>query len=106
MPEPADARSLAERIRVCLDDLHPLEWELEDQSAAHRGHAGARDGAHFRLRMVSAGFAGLSRVQRHRLIYDRLAGLLPGRIHALTMNLIAPGEVPRDADATPEPRRS
>jgi len=44
------------------------------------------------LRIVSEGFAGLARLQRHRMVYDRLASLLQGRIHALTMTLLAPGE--------------
>jgi len=80
------------QIRACLQDLQPLELEIEDQSAAHAGHAGARAGAHLRLHLVSAAFAGQPRVQRHRMVYDRLAALLQGRIHALTMTLLAPGE--------------
>jgi len=86
------AESLPDRIRACLLDLEPLELEIEDQSAAHAGHVGARAGAHFRLRMVCVRFHGLSPLQRHRLVYQRLATLMPGRIHALTMNLSAPGE--------------
>jgi len=84
--------TLPEQIRNCLRDLAPIEIDIEDQSAAHAGHAGARSGAHFRLRVVSEGFAGLARLQRHRMVYDRLASLLQGRIHALTMTLLAPGE--------------
>lgn len=91
MSEAAE-RSLPEQIRNCLHDLSFIEIDIEDQSAAHAGHAGARSGAHFRLRIVSDAFAGLSRLQRHRLVYDRLAALLQGRIHALTMTLLAPGE--------------
>jgi BolA protein len=86
--------TLAGRIRACLGDLQPEEFALEDQSAAHAGHPGARSGAHFRLEMVSARFAGLSRVERHRLVYERLAPLMQGGIHALTMQLRAPGETP------------
>ena len=89
MPE---SPSLPEQIRACLQDLRALELEIEDQSAAHAGHAGAMSGAHFRLRLVSAAFAGKSRVQRHRMVYERLATLLQGKIHALTMTLLAPGE--------------
>lgn len=85
--------SLQGLMRAKLLDLKPLELEIEDQSAAHAGHAGAARGAHFRLYMVSAAFAGLSRLQRHRLVYERLAPLIGGRIHALTMNLYAPEEV-------------
>jgi len=86
------AENLPDRIRAGLRDLEPLALEIEDQSAAHAGHAGAQGGAHFRLRIVSVHFHGLSRLQRHRLVYQRLATLMPGRIHALTMNLLAPGE--------------
>jgi BolA protein len=87
-----DTAPLPERIRACLQDLQPVELEIEDQSAAHAGHAGARAGAHFRLRVVSAAFAGQPRMQRHRMVHERLASLLQGRIHALTMRLLAPDE--------------
>jgi len=91
MPEALDA-TLPEQIRACLQDLGAIELEIEDQSAAHAGHAGARSGAHFGLRLVSGAFTGQSRVQRHRMVYERLAVLLQGRIHALTMTLLAPDE--------------
>jgi BolA family transcriptional regulator, general stress-responsive regulator len=83
---------LAGEIRAQLRALEPVELDLEDQSAAHAGHAGAREGAHFRLRLVSPRFAGVTRVQRHRMVYDALAPVMRGRIHALTMDLRAPGE--------------
>jgi BolA protein len=88
MPE----ASLPDQIRACLGDLQPVALEIEDQSAAHAGHAGARAGAHFRLHLVSGAFAGQSRLQRHRMVNERLQALLQGRIHALTMRLLAPGE--------------
>lgn len=90
MPE-----TLPERIRACLQDLQPLALEIEDQSAAHAGHAGARAGAHFRLHVVSAAFEGRTRLQRHQLVHERMADLLRGPIHALTMSLRAPGEPAR-----------
>jgi len=86
------AEDLADKIRARLLDLEPLELQIEDQSAAHAGHVGASAGAHFRLRLCSRAFTGLSRLERHRLIYDRLAPLMAGGIHALTMSLLAPGE--------------
>jgi BolA protein len=88
----AAAHPLEPRIRALLADLEPLAFELEDQSAAHAGHAGARAGAHLRLVLVSSAFLGLPRVQRHRLVYERLAPLMGGGIHALTMSLSAPDE--------------
>jgi len=91
MPDAA-AATLPGQIRACLQDLGAIEIEIEDQSAAHAGHAGARSGAHFRLRVVSEAFAGQPRLQRHRMVYERLGALLQGRIHALSMTLLAPGE--------------
>ncbi len=92
-----DADTLPARIRAALADLQPIELEIEDQSAAHAGHAGARSGAHFRLAVVSAAFSGQTRMQRHRMVHERLAELLRTRIHALTMRLDAPDDAPRVA---------
>jgi BolA protein len=93
MADPAAAAGLAEQMRALLADLQPQALHIEDQSAAHAGHAGAAGGGgHFELHMVSAAFAGLSPVQRHRLIYARLAPLMAGRIHALAMRLRTPEE--------------
>ena len=73
--------------------LQPLQLEIVDESAAHAGHAGAAGGAgHYRLVAVSARFAGLSRVARHRLVYDLLIDLMQRDIHALAMTLLAPDE--------------
>jgi BolA family transcriptional regulator, general stress-responsive regulator len=67
--------------------------EVHDDSAAHAGHAGAREGSHFRVRVTATAFAGLGRVARHRLVYDSLALLMPQGIHALAIDARAPGEV-------------
>jgi BolA family transcriptional regulator, general stress-responsive regulator len=70
--------------------LAPLALEVQDDSAAHAGHAGARDGGHFSVRIVSERFRGLPRVARHRLVYDVL-GFLPARgIHALAIDARVP----------------
>jgi BolA protein len=91
-PTGAQAADLPERIRALLAPLQPSAVQIEDQSAAHAGHAGAGKGAHLRLHVVSPAFRGLSRLQRHRLVYECLAELMAGRIHALTMSLSAPEE--------------
>jgi BolA family transcriptional regulator, general stress-responsive regulator len=70
-----------------------IALEVHDDSAAHAGHAGARDGSHFRVRITATAFAGLGRVARHRLVYDSLALLMPQGIHALAIDARAPGEV-------------
>jgi len=72
--------------------LQPLALAVEDDSHLHAGHAGAREGRHFSVRVVSARFTGASRVARHRLVYDSLALLMPAGIHALAIDARAPGE--------------
>ena len=56
------------------------------------GHAGAREGRHFSVRIVSNRFAGMTRVARHRLVYDSLSALMAQGIHALAIDARAPGE--------------
>ena len=55
--------------------LTPTRLEVVDESYQHAGHVGANDtgfGTHFRVRIASHLFTGLSRVARHRLVYDAL----------------------------------
>lgn len=73
--------------------LAPVTLSVQDDSADHAGHAGAREGSHFSVRIVSARFAGLSRVARHRLVYDSLGNLMTQGIHALALDARAPNEV-------------
>jgi BolA protein len=72
--------------------LEPVALELVDDSAAHAGHAGARSGAHFNLRIVSARFAGLPRIARHRLVYDALRPWMAEGVHALAIDARTPDE--------------
>ena len=72
--------------------LHPTSLAVEDDSAQHAGHAGAREGRHFSVRVVSERFNGLSRLARHRLVYDSLNLLMQRGIHALAIDARAPGE--------------
>lgn len=87
--------SLTQTIETKLRDAFaPEAFELVDESERHRGHSGYREGgeSHFRLRMVSAAFAGESRVARQRAVNRVLAEELAGPVHALAMELKAPGE--------------
>jgi BolA protein len=86
----------APRIRAALERAFgTTEVEVIDDSAAHAGHAGAREGGHFRVRIVSDRFAGRPALERHRLVYDALASLMGrGGIHALAIVARAPGERP------------
>jgi BolA protein len=72
--------------------LEPVVLELVDDSAAHAGHAGARSGAHFNLRIVSARFAGMPRIARHRLVYDALRPWMAEGVHALAIDARTPDE--------------
>ncbi len=74
--------------------FEPASLELIDESEHHRGHGGWREGgeSHFRLRMTSARFTGQGRVQRQRAVNKVLAEELAGPVHALAMELRAPGE--------------
>ena len=73
--------------------LHTDEVELIDDSHLHAGHAGAREGkGHFRVRVVSADFAGLRTLQRHQLVYRSLGELMHTDIHALSITALTPDE--------------
>ncbi len=72
--------------------LHPTELVVQDDSHLHAGHAGAREGRHYTVRLVSDRFTGLSRVARHRLVYDSLKPQMQSGIHALVIDARAPGE--------------
>lgn len=85
----------AERIRLALEQgLEPESLDIEDDSARHAGHAGAQPGGetHYNVRVVSAAFAGLSRVARQRLVNELLAGEFSSGLHALSIRAHAPGE--------------
>jgi BolA protein len=83
-----------ERIRERLErSLEPLTLEIEDESALHAGHEGAKGGGgHYRVRLVSPRFEGLARLARHRLVYDALQDLMRREVHALSLVLLAPHE--------------
>jgi len=71
----------------------PLALEVVDDSARHRGHAGASSGAgHFRVVLVSERFRGVPRLERHRMVHDALAAELREEIHALELSVRSPEE--------------
>jgi BolA family transcriptional regulator, general stress-responsive regulator len=72
----------------------PESLHVEDESHQHAGHAGHRPGGetHYRVYIVSEAFRGKTRLQRHRMINDTLAGELSGGVHALAIHAAAPGE--------------
>ena len=84
--------TVSERIRGLLAALEPDSLDIRDDSAQHIGHAGAREGGHYSLVIVSPRFAGVPMQMRHRMVYDALASLMRGQIHALALRTRAPGE--------------
>jgi BolA family transcriptional regulator, general stress-responsive regulator len=83
----------ASEIRTAIEvSMQPLTLDVVDDSHLHAGHAGAREGRHFTVRLTSTEFAGLSRVARHRLVYHALRELIPAGIHALAIEARSPDE--------------
>ena len=83
----------AEMQSVLTAALSPEFIEVQDDTAAHHGHAGhsgADFGTHFSLHIRAQAFSGLTHVQRHRLVYDALRDLMPRGVHALAIKAEAP----------------
>ena len=80
--------SVAQNIERKLNEAFaPLSLQVIDESHLHAGHVGARPEGetHFRVEVVSAGFADCSRVDRQRMVYDTLSEELAGPVHALSV---------------------
>ena len=79
-------------MRDRLATLAPIALEVEDESAQHAGHAGARPsgGSHWRLTIISEAFRGKNAVARHRMVYEALGDLMKRDIHALRIEASAP----------------
>jgi len=86
--------SRSHRIQVLLEArFSPARVAVRDDSARHAGHPGARGGAgHFAVRIESDAFSGRTRLQRHRMVYEALAEMLPAEIHALNIEAISPDD--------------
>ena len=82
----------AQRITQALQAaLNPRILEVIDESADHAGHAGANGlghGTHFRVRIGDPSFNPLTRVARHRLVYDAIQGLMDQGVHALAIEVV------------------
>ena len=76
------------------DAFAPTRLDVIDESHLHEGHMGHRPGGetHFRVDIVSDGFEGKSRIERHRLINAALAAELAGPVHALALKAQTTGE--------------
>lgn len=91
MTQAAAAVTVADRLRARLEQAFaPQALQVDDDSARHAGHAGAQGGGHYRVRIVSARFAGMRLLERHRLVYTAVAELLADGIHALQIDAESP----------------
>jgi len=97
-------------IQATIEDkltraFSPQRLAVINESHLHAGHHHVEDGhqanfdgtgeTHFRVRIVSPAFAGMSRIERHRAVNDLLAPELKAGLHALAIEPAAPGEATR-----------
>lgn len=68
----------------------PIDLQIIDDSHQHAGHASAKGGGHYRVRLVSSAFAGKTTIQRHRMVYAALGTLMDGEIHAVSIQAYTP----------------
>lgn len=87
-------RERIDRMQALLESrFAPCSVTIRDDSALHAGHAGARGGAgHYAVQIEAEAFRGHNRIERHRLVYDTLADMIPHEIHALSIDARAPDE--------------
>ena len=77
--------------RRLTESLQPSQLEVIDESAEHAGHVGANAigfGSHMRVRIASPQFAGISRVAKHRLVYDAMQNFIDQGLHALAIDIV------------------
>ena len=75
---PMEANEIERLIKAALPDA---KVEIKDL---------AGDGDHFAAHVVSSTFAGKTRVQQHKIVYDALQGQMGGQLHALALQTSAP----------------
>ena len=84
--------AIRERIE---NSLAPQSVDIIDESHLHIGHAGAASGGgHFAVTIVSEIFIDKPTLQRHRLVYQAVADMMPAEIHALSISALTPEEQP------------
>ena len=77
---PMSAEDLEARLRQAFPDA---EIGIDDL---------AGDGDHYRARIASEQFRGLSRVRQHQMVYAALGGQMGGELHALALQTAVPAK--------------
>ena len=90
MTSGVSAQQIDSTLRSALPALQSLQ--VINESHLHAGHAGAGEGSQFRVQITADCMAGLSRLARHRLVYDALRDLIPQGIHALAIEAQSPAK--------------
>lgn len=75
---PMDAMEIERLIRAAFPDAQVTIKDL------------AGDGDHFAAHVIAREFAGKTRVQQHKMVYDALQGRMGGALHALALTTAAP----------------
>ena len=80
------AADIEERLRSYFEKSAIV---VEDESHLHAGHAGSKGGAgHYRVKISSDRFNGLTTIAKHRLVYDSVSDWMPHRVHALSIEIL------------------
>ena len=79
---------------ILTNSLQPSQMELVNDSGKHKGHAGAnpKGDSHYTLNVTSDKFRGMTKVQRHQLIYKLLDSEFKAGLHALSIVAKTPDE--------------
>ena len=90
----SDVETRVARIRAALETaFSPEILDIRDDSHRHAGHEGARDGrGHFKVRVVSRAFDGMTALQKHRAVYAAMGSLMETDIHALQNDAKTPDQ--------------
>lgn len=90
--------SVADRVALIRERLQtalsPQSLDIQDDSARHAGHSGARGGGgHFHVVIVADVFRGKPLLERHRMVYGALGSMMSSEIHALSIGAYSPEEL-------------
>jgi BolA family transcriptional regulator, general stress-responsive regulator len=82
-------RTLEEKLKAAFN---PVALSVIDESDQHAGHSGSNPSgeSHFRVKIMTEAFRGVSRVGQHRMVNEVLSQELEGRVHALAIEAGVP----------------
>jgi len=72
---------------------------IMDDTGKHLRHQHYDGGSHFQIKIVSSAFEGVSLLDRHKLVYQALDGMIKNEIHAIGLKTIATSEYINEKDA-------